>query len=483
MTPLLSFLNVSKSYPDGGREIPVLDRVSLDVDAGVSVGVYGTRRSGKSTLLRMAAGIELPDAGSVRFEGRDMAGMTAAERGRLLRGAIAFVSAQDWRATPGETVVDHVATSLGSEGLTMREARRRALAALDQVGVGAAGAGELTASLSLAERTRVLLARALAREPRLLVLDEPALMPGIGDRDRFYALLRSAVRERRIALLIASEEMAALQGVGVLMSIADGELCSTEAARHGRAPARTPPGGRGAGGLMSTLELRGVSKHYCDGVETVRAVDGVSLTVRSGEFVALYGPSGSGKTTLLLLAAALACPDAGSVLFDGRDIGGLSEREGALYRRREVGFVFQAFHLMPHTTALDNATIKLTGSGQTLREARQQALPWLERVGLGAHAGRTPEQLSMGERQRVAIARALVNEPRLLLADEPTGNLDSQRSREILALMRDVCHERRIPGLLVTHDPDARAFADRVHTLRDGHLADAGAQQPATAAS
>jgi ABC-type glutathione transport system ATPase component len=228
MTPLLSFQNVSKRYPDGGRQISVLDGVSLEVDEGVSVGVYGARRSGKSTLLRLAAGIELADAGSVRFDGRDMAARTPSARARLLHDAIAFVSAQDWRATPGERVVDHVATALGSEGLTTRQARRRALGALENVGVSASGAAELTAALSLAERMRVMLARALAREPRLLVLDEPALMPGIGDRDRFYALLRSAARERRIALLLASEEMSALQGVSVLMSIAEGELCSTQ---------------------------------------------------------------------------------------------------------------------------------------------------------------------------------------------------------------------------------------------------------------
>jgi putative ABC transport system ATP-binding protein len=232
---------------------------------------------------------------------------------------------------------------------------------------------------------------------------------------------------------------------------------------------------------VSALELRRVSKHYPGAVETIKAVDGVSLKVSGGEFVALYGPSGSGKTTLLLLAAALASPDSGRVLFDGRDVGGLSEREGSLYRRRDVGFVFQAFHLMPHTSALDNATIKLTGGGWTLREARRQAHPWLERVGLAERAGHTPEQLSMGERQRVAIARALVNEPRLLLADEPTGSLDSSRSNEILALMRDLCHERRIPGLLVTHDAGATRFVDRAHTLRDGRLADVLEPQPAAA--
>jgi putative ABC transport system ATP-binding protein len=234
---------------------------------------------------------------------------------------------------------------------------------------------------------------------------------------------------------------------------------------------------------VSTLELRDVVKHYATDIETVKAVDGVSLTISGGEFVALYGPSGSGKTTLLMLAAALASPDSGTISFDGRVLSELSARDSALYRRRDVGFVFQAFHLIPHTSALDNATIKLTGDGCTLREGRRRALPWLERVGLGARADYTPEQLSMGERQRIAIARALANEPRLLLADEPTGNLDSKRSREILALMRDICHERRIPGLLVTHDLDAAPFADRVHTLRDGHMADGMDPELAAASS
>jgi putative ABC transport system ATP-binding protein len=223
---------------------------------------------------------------------------------------------------------------------------------------------------------------------------------------------------------------------------------------------------------VNALELCGVSKRYTNGAETICAVDGLTLTVAGGEFVALYGPSGSGKTTVLLLAAGLVRPDEGAVRFCGRDLGALSERDGARYRRVEVGFVFQSFHLMPHTSALDNATIKLTGDGLTLREARQRALPWIERVGLGDRAEHTPEQLSMGERQRVAIARALVNEPRLLLADEPTGNLDSARSREILGLMAEVCHERGIPGLVVTHDPLGAQQVDRVHTLRDGRLSE-----------
>jgi putative ABC transport system ATP-binding protein len=220
------------------------------------------------------------------------------------------------------------------------------------------------------------------------------------------------------------------------------------------------------------LELREVVKHYPAAEEIVRAVDGVSLTVGGGEFVAVFGPSGSGKTTLLLLAAAMMQPDAGSVWFDGRAVGRLSAREAARYRRRDVGFIFQSFHLMPAASALENAALKLLSEGMTLNAAQARARPWLERVGLGARVEHTPREMSKGECQRVAIARALANEPRLLLADEPTGNLDTRRSRDVLALMRDLCRERGVPILLVTHDVEALGYVDRVYTLRDGMLSD-----------
>jgi putative ABC transport system ATP-binding protein len=221
---------------------------------------------------------------------------------------------------------------------------------------------------------------------------------------------------------------------------------------------------------VSALELRELVKHYRSGDETVRAVDCVSLTVSPGELVALYGPSGSGKSTLLQIAAGLLAPDQGHVLFDGRDITELDASESAAYRRRDVGIVFQSFHLITGASALENAAIKLLGDGSSLREAKLRASPWLERVGLGGRLDHSPTSLSMGERQRVAIARALVNEPRLLLTDEPTGNLDSKRSREILELLRDISQESQIPVLLVTHDPQAAGFASSVQTLRDGRL-------------
>lgn len=228
MTPLLSFANVGKRFPDGGRDVMVLDGVSFEVRAGAFVGLYGSRRTGKSTLLRLAAGIEAPDSGTVRFEGRALQEMTSAQRVKLLRGALAFMSCSDWRPNLGESVVDHVAMSLGSEGLTVRDARRRALGALERVGVSARSTEETAESLSLCERTLVMLARALVREPRLLLVDEPAVMPNLGDRGRFYGLLRELSRERTMGLLVVSEEIGALQGAEVLMSISDGALCTSE---------------------------------------------------------------------------------------------------------------------------------------------------------------------------------------------------------------------------------------------------------------
>ena len=218
------------------------------------------------------------------------------------------------------------------------------------------------------------------------------------------------------------------------------------------------------------LELSDLVKHYRVGDgEPVRAVDGVSLEVNPGELVALYGPSGSGKTTLLMLIAALLRPDRGSVRVGGREVAALSRRDAARYRRRELGFVRQSLDLIPGARTSDNAALKLFGSYRT-REARRRVTPLLERLGLGERIGHRAEQLSMGERQRVMIARALSTDPRLVLADEPTGSLDTQRGREVLELLSEVCREREVAILLVTHDPRAAAYANRVHALRDGRL-------------
>jgi putative ABC transport system ATP-binding protein len=220
------------------------------------------------------------------------------------------------------------------------------------------------------------------------------------------------------------------------------------------------------------LELRDLAKHYQPvGDELVRAVDGVSLTVAPGETVVLYGPSGSGKTTLLLMIAALLRPTAGRVVIAGRDLAMLSDREASRFRLSELGFIRQSFDLMPGVSALDNATLKLLKT-RRWGEARREIAPLLEQLGLGERMRHRSETLSMGERQRVMIARALSTRPRLLLADEPTGSLDSRRAREVLELLRDLCREREVATMIVSHDPMTAAYADRVLALRDGRLSE-----------
>jgi putative ABC transport system ATP-binding protein len=202
------------------------------------------------------------------------------------------------------------------------------------------------------------------------------------------------------------------------------------------------------------------------------------MSVSAGEIVALYGPSGSGKTTLLLMIAGLLEPTAGTIVVGGRNVSAMSEKESAAFRLTELGFVRQNFDLMPGVSVVDNAALKLLKNVK-YGEAREQITPLLERLGLGERLEFKSEKLSMGERQRVMIARALSTEPSVLLADEPTGALDTARSRDILNLIRELCLERNVAIVIVSHDPDTAGYADRVLDLRDGKLREHKMAQPA----
>jgi putative ABC transport system ATP-binding protein len=218
------------------------------------------------------------------------------------------------------------------------------------------------------------------------------------------------------------------------------------------------------------LELDEVVKHYRGAGEEVRAIDGVSMSVAQGEMVSLLGPSGSGKTTLLLLMAALLRAEAGAIRYRERDLASLSESEVSGYLMHEVGFIFQRSHLWPRSSTIRNASEKLIVTGVGVGDARERVIPWLERVGLGDRLEHAAGQLSGGERQRVAIARVLACEPGLILADEPTGSLDSARSSKIVELLRSISRDRGAIVVIVTHDPAVAALADRRYTLLDGVL-------------
>ncbi len=217
-------------------------------------------------------------------------------------------------------------------------------------------------------------------------------------------------------------------------------------------------------------ELHGATRLFRRGETTIRAVGGVDLTIAPGEFVALEGPSGSGKTTLLQLLGALDRPDDGQVLFDGRDLGALGDRELAELRLRAFGFVFQQFNLIPTLTAVENVEAGLAPTRVSRAELRQRSLALLGEVGLADRASHLPGQLSGGEQQRVGIARALVVEPRVILADEPTGNLDSATGGEVIELLAGLAARHGATVVVATHDAELAARAERRLAMRDGLL-------------
>jgi putative ABC transport system ATP-binding protein len=232
---------------------------------------------------------------------------------------------------------------------------------------------------------------------------------------------------------------------------------------------------------MPLLELQSVVKVYRMGDAQLRALDGVSLTVEAGEFVAVMGASGSGKSTLMNIAGCLDRPTEGRYLLEGREVSGLSRASLAGVRNRTIGFVFQSFNLLSRTSALENVELPLLYAGVGSAERHARAAEALSRVGLGDRIDHHPNQLSGGQQQRVAIARALVNRPRLLLADEPTGALDSRTSVEVMALLQQL-GDSGITVVLVTHEPDVAAFARRVLTMRDGRVMRDVMQPPKRAA-
>ncbi len=222
---------------------------------------------------------------------------------------------------------------------------------------------------------------------------------------------------------------------------------------------------------MSVLELRAVSKVYGEGATEVQALRGVDLTVEAGSLVAVMGPSGSGKSTLLTIAGTLEIPTHGEVSVDGTPVSQMSGNDRARLRRRAIGFVFQDFNLLAGLTAVENVALPLELDGVAARKAQAAGLEVLHELGIGARAERFPDELSGGERQRVAIARAVVGDRHLLLADEPSGALDSANAEAVMRLLRAAC-QRGVAGIVVTHDAQLASWADRVVFLRDGRIVD-----------
>ncbi|MEW5720339.1 MAG: ABC transporter ATP-binding protein [Chloroflexota bacterium] len=222
--------------------------------------------------------------------------------------------------------------------------------------------------------------------------------------------------------------------------------------------------------MANALETKAVTKIYKSDTGAIKAVDEISLNVANGEFVALVGPSGSGKTTMLAILAALLRPNEGSVMIDGAELSQMSEPQRARFRREKIGFTFQANNLVPYLTALENVELMLRLNGRYDRAGRERARELLARLGLGERLNNLPRQLSGGQQQRVAIARALIHSPALVLADEPTASLDTERAHQVVKTFANLIHEQQRAGIMVTHDLRMTQYADRIIQMRDGKL-------------
>ena len=217
------------------------------------------------------------------------------------------------------------------------------------------------------------------------------------------------------------------------------------------------------------LELKNVARHYTVGDTVIKALDGVSVAVQTGEFIAVMGPSGSGKSTFLQIASMLATPSSGAIFLKGRDVTAYNEIERARLRNKEIGFVFQQFNLLPRTSALDNVKLPLVYARVAEKEQTERAKAMLEKVGLSDRMKNSPAQLSGGQQQRVAIARALINDPSIIFADEPTGNLDTKSGHDIIALLKEL-HLAGTTIIMVTHEEDIAAVAKRQIRFVDGKI-------------
>jgi putative ABC transport system ATP-binding protein len=225
---------------------------------------------------------------------------------------------------------------------------------------------------------------------------------------------------------------------------------------------------------MSLIEMRGIKKDYLLGETIVRALRGVDLTIDKGEFVAIWGPSGSGKTTLLNLIGAIDEPTSGQLLIDGQEISLLSDNKRTELRNKSIGFIFQGFNLIPVLSATENVMLPLEIKGMSISKAKDTAVRRLNEVGLSDFVGNRPDKMSGGQQQRVAIARALVTDPSLIIADEPTANLDSDTSRNIIGLMRDLNEKEKTTFIFSTHDQRLLDQVERLVRLEDGMILDGG---------
>jgi peptide/nickel transport system ATP-binding protein len=525
--------NLMKIYKIADLEVIALQGLDLIVQPGEIMALVGPSGAGKSTLLNVVGGLDVPSAGSVEVCGWNLLSMASRDRVQYKREVVGFVWQQPARnLLPYLTVRENVELPMTLNQVPAAKRRQRAMELLDVVGL-ADRAGFRPDQISGGQQQRIAIAVALANNPPLLLGDELTGQVDTASAGEVFGALRRVNEAYGTTMILVTHDPLVANTVDRLVAIRDGRT-STEVRRRidsqngavldeeewvivdpagrlqlpqafvehlglrDRVKVRMEedhvsvwPGFRArhvgsAGRVQETVEpvnalstrapggaavvIDRLTRTFLLGAEEVHAVQDISLRIEPGTLTVFKGRSGSGKTTLLNLVAGLDEPTAGTVTLDGQALGQMSSRERIGLRRRRIGFVYQTFGLLPFLSAEENVAVPLRLLRLAPRMRKRLVAEALSLVGLTARAHHRVYELSGGEQQRVAIARALVKEPALLLADEPTGQLDSVTGATIVRLLRQVVDDTGVTILVATHDSKILDYADAVHELRDGRL-------------
>jgi ABC-type lipoprotein export system ATPase subunit len=491
--PLIRLRQVFKSYRIADTGVLALDGVDLDIERGEFLAVVGPSGSGKSTILNLIGGLDRASSGEVEVDGRDIGLLAGDELTAYRAERIGFV----WQGTARNLVPYlSVRENVRLPGMLLGGGEAAGARTVDEllalVGM-AERAGHQPGMLSGGEQQRAAIAVALSNTPAILLADEPTAELDSENARRVLDAFESVNREFGVTIVIVTHDRLTAETARRTIRLRDGRLLPerTVTVPNGHdLPARPPvPAVKAAPtsftatarGRPSTpaaaatpfMEARDVVRSY-PGAHSVLAVRGASIELAPRDFVALMGPSGSGKTTFIGVLSGLDRPDAGSVCWCGRDLHGLSVEDKLALRRSKMGVVFQSFGLMPTLSAVENVELPLRVVGMDLDEARDRAEAWLRRLGLEDRVHNRTFELSAGQQQRIAVARALINEPLVVLADEPIAEVDTENADLILQSLRDVTR-RGGAVLAATHNPEALRYASRVVLFRDGRIEREGA--------
>jgi len=468
---LYTLTSVNRAFQDHEVVVNALSDATLRIQAGDVVAVVGPSGSGKSTLLLLLGALEKPTSGTILFDGQDIAAASEAELTALRRATIGFVF-QQFNLIPTLNARENVALAMQGLGLDRVARRARAEALLEQVGL-ADRADHLPSRLSGGEQQRVAIARALANSPRVIIADEPTGNLDATTAQEVMTTLLALQRESGVTLIIATHDAKVGGYAKQHLAMEDGRIVADGQPRAHKVATRLAASTSAAtwtSDEQPLYHLGEVSRTFDVGSRRVEALSDITFDIAPGDAVSLEGPSGSGKSTLLLLLGALETPSTGELRFEDRELTRASDRDLTTLRRTTLGYVFQQFNLIPTMTAVQNVELAMRPNGVPRQDRERKALELLEQVGLAHRAHHLPSRLSGGEQQRVAIARALSNQPRVLIADEPTGNLDSANTQEIMRLLVDLQKTKGVTLILATHDEAVSSHARRRIQLRSGRI-------------